>query len=143
MMFHPCRSRVSERLFSAKIRHRGDVRRAHDEEQLPHLLQSLLEERLDLSIHRELKEQPVYDLIVGKGGSKLHETTHESEEAGLRQVGHSFTFINATMANLVGVLSQVAGRKALDRTGENTAKPRQMDFRRDRSYRKRSPAPPY
>jgi uncharacterized protein (TIGR03435 family) len=86
-------------------------------EQLPHLLRSLLEERFHLSIHRELKEQPVYALIVGKGGSKLRETTHESEQPGLRQVGHSFTFTRATMANLIGVLSQVAGRKVLDKTG--------------------------
>jgi uncharacterized protein (TIGR03435 family) len=86
-------------------------------EQLPHLFRSLLEERFHLSIHRELKEQPVYALIVGKGGSKLRETTHESEKPGLRQVDHSFTFANATMANLVGVLSQVAGRKVLDKTG--------------------------
>jgi uncharacterized protein (TIGR03435 family) len=86
-------------------------------EQLPHLLQLLLEERFHLVVHRELKEQPVYELIVGKGGPKLRETTHESEQPGLRQVGHNFTFTNATVANLMSVLSQVAGRKVLDKTG--------------------------
>jgi uncharacterized protein (TIGR03435 family) len=86
-------------------------------EQLPHLLQSLLEERFHLSIHREVKEQPVYALTVAKGGSRLHKTKHESEPPGLRQAGHSFTFTNAPMANLIGVLSQVAGRKVLDKTG--------------------------
>ena len=86
-------------------------------EQLPHLLRSLLEERFHLAVHRELKERPVYALIVGKGGSKLRETTHESEQPGFRQVGHSFTFTNATMANLIGVLSQVAERKVVDKTG--------------------------
>jgi uncharacterized protein (TIGR03435 family) len=86
-------------------------------EQLPGLLRSLIEERFHLSIHRELKEQPVYALIVGKGGPKLHETTHESEKPGFRQAGNSFTFTNATMENLLTVLSQVAGRKVLDKTG--------------------------
>ena len=86
-------------------------------DQLPHLLRSLLEERFHLVIHRELKEQPVFALIVGKGGSKLRETTHEGEQPGLRQVGHSFTFTNAKMTNLISVLSQVAGRKVLDKTG--------------------------
>jgi uncharacterized protein (TIGR03435 family) len=86
-------------------------------EQLPHLVRSLLEERFHLSVHREMKEQPVYALIVRKGGSKLHETTHQSEPPGLRQAGYSFTFTNAPMANLVSVLSQVAGRKVLDKTG--------------------------
>jgi len=36
---------------------------------------------------------------------------------GPRQRGYSFTFTNAPMSNLVGVLSQVTGRKVLDRTG--------------------------
>jgi uncharacterized protein (TIGR03435 family) len=88
-------------------------------EQLPHLLQSLLEERFHLSIHRELKEQPVYDLIVRKGGPKLHKASDEGGKPGLRQKGHSFTFTNAAMSNLIGVLSQVAGRKVLDKTGLN------------------------
>ena len=106
---------------SAFFQERYDIEATCEEpmtkEQLPHLLGSLLEERFRMSIHRELKQQPVYALIVGKGGSRLHETTHKSEQPGFRQVGHTFTFTNATMANLVGVLSQVAGRKVLDKTG--------------------------
>jgi uncharacterized protein (TIGR03435 family) len=106
---------------SAFFQERYDIEATCEEpmtkEQLPQLLRSLLEERFHLSIHRELKEQPVYALIVGKGGSKLRETTHESEQRGLRQIGHSFTFTNAAMSDLVGALSQVAGRKVLDRTG--------------------------
>jgi uncharacterized protein (TIGR03435 family) len=86
-------------------------------EQLPQLLQALLAERFHLAIHRELKEQPVYALMVGKDGPKLHETSHEGEKPGLRQTGYSFTFTNAAMSNLIGVLSQVTGRKVLDRTG--------------------------
>lgn len=86
-------------------------------EQLPHLLQVLLAERFHLSIHRELKEQPVYALILGKGGPKLHQTSHEGGKPSLRQSGYSFTFTNAAMSNLVGTLSQVTGRKVLDRTG--------------------------
>jgi uncharacterized protein (TIGR03435 family) len=86
-------------------------------EQLPHMLQVLLAERFHLSIHRELKEQPVYALILGKGGPKLHETSDEGGKPNLRQSGYSFTFTNAAMSNLVGVLSQVTGRKVLDRTG--------------------------
>jgi uncharacterized protein (TIGR03435 family) len=34
----------------------------------------------------------------------------------LRQSGYSFTFTNAEMSNLVGVLSQLTGRKVVDRT---------------------------
>jgi uncharacterized protein (TIGR03435 family) len=86
-------------------------------EQLPHMFQMLLAERFHLSVHRELKEQPVYALILGKGGPKLHETSDEGGKPNLRQSGHSFTFTDAAMSNLAGVLSQVTGRKVLDRTG--------------------------
>jgi uncharacterized protein (TIGR03435 family) len=86
-------------------------------EQLPHMLQVLLAERFHLSIHRELKEQRIYALIPGKGGPKLHGASQEGGKPGLRQSGYSFTFTSAAMSNLVGVLSQVTGRKVLDRTG--------------------------
>lgn len=86
-------------------------------EQLPHMMQALLAERFHLSVHREMKEQTVYALILGKGGPKLHATSHGDEKPGLRQKGLSFTFTNAAMSNLVGVLSQLAGRKVVDRTG--------------------------
>ena len=86
-------------------------------EQLPHLLQVLLAERFHLSIHRELKEQPVYALALAKGGPRLHETSHEGGKPDLRQSGYSFTFTNAEMSNLVGVLSQLTRRKVVDRTG--------------------------
>jgi uncharacterized protein (TIGR03435 family) len=84
---------------------------------LPHLLQLLLEERFHLAVHRELREQLVYALIVGKGGPRFHETSHEGDKPGVRQSGYTFTFTNATMANLIDGLSQVAGRKVLDKTG--------------------------
>jgi uncharacterized protein (TIGR03435 family) len=64
-----------------------------------------------------LKEQPVYALLLGKGGPKLHEASQEGGKPSLSQSGYSFAFTNAAMSNLVGVLSQVSGRKVLDRTG--------------------------
>ncbi len=42
-------------------------------DQVPAMLQALLEERFQMKSHRETKEFPVYALIVGKGGSKLTE----------------------------------------------------------------------
>lgn len=85
--------------------------------QLPELVQALLAERFHLSIHREWKEQPVYVLVSGKGRPKLHEAAQEGGKPSLRQSGYSFTFTNAAMSNLADVLSQVSGRKVLDRTG--------------------------
>lgn len=42
---------------------------SHDQVSL--MLQSLLEERLQLKIHRETRELPVFNLVIAKGGPKL------------------------------------------------------------------------
>lgn len=93
-------------------------------EQIPHLLQKLLAERFHLSVHRELKVEPVFALVLGKGGPKFHESSEEGGKARFTQSGYRFTFTNAWMSTLVGVLSQVSGRKVLDGTGL----PGQYDF---------------
>jgi len=47
-------------------------------EQVPEMLQALLEDRFKVAVHRESKEHAVYALVVGKSGAKLM----ESAEAG-------------------------------------------------------------
>lgn len=42
-------------------------------EQLPAMLRNLLTERFNVAVHRETKEMAVYELTVGKNGSKLEE----------------------------------------------------------------------
>jgi uncharacterized protein (TIGR03435 family) len=44
-------------------------------EDAPKMLQALLEDRFKLKVHRENKERQVMALVVGKGGSKLEEST--------------------------------------------------------------------
>ncbi|MBS1856837.1 MAG: TIGR03435 family protein [Acidobacteria bacterium] len=46
-------------------------------EQVPEMLQALLAERFKLKVHKENKEQPVYGLVVAKGGPKLKESPKE------------------------------------------------------------------
>ena len=43
-------------------------------EDAPAMLQTLLEERFKLSVHRQTKEQPVLALVLGKGPLKMQET---------------------------------------------------------------------
>ena len=50
-------------------------------DQVPEMVQALLADRFKLSIHHEKREQPVYELIVGKGGSKL-EAVASTDDAG-------------------------------------------------------------
>ena len=47
-------------------------------EDAPLMLQSLLADRFKLAMHRELKEQPVMALVVGKDGPKLKESPSEA-----------------------------------------------------------------
>src|SRR5262249_54065134 len=47
------------------------------QDQVPEMMQTLLAERFELSIHHEKREQPVYELVAGKGPTKL-----EPSEAG-------------------------------------------------------------
>jgi uncharacterized protein (TIGR03435 family) len=41
------------------------------QEQVPEMLQALLADRFKLVVHRDSQEEPVYALVVGKGGVKL------------------------------------------------------------------------
>ena len=50
-------------------------------EQVPDMLKALLAERFKLAVHHESKEQPVYALIVAKGGSKLKESPADASAA--------------------------------------------------------------
>ena len=45
-----------------------------DRDQVPQMLQSLLAERFKMTLRREQKELPVYELVVAKGGAKLKES---------------------------------------------------------------------
>jgi uncharacterized protein (TIGR03435 family) len=48
----------------------------------PEMMQNLLAERFKLAIHRDSREQSVYELVVGKGALKIKEGPAEEEVAG-------------------------------------------------------------
>jgi uncharacterized protein (TIGR03435 family) len=48
-------------------------------EQVPEMLQGLLAERFKLTFHKDTREQPVYGLLVAKGGPRLKESSKEEE----------------------------------------------------------------
>ena len=47
-------------------------------DQIPEMLQSLLEERFQIKLHREKKELPVYALIIGKPPLKIQESAPDA-----------------------------------------------------------------
>jgi uncharacterized protein (TIGR03435 family) len=89
--------------------------------QLPKMLQALLSDRFQLKVHRETRETPVFELVVGKNGSKLTEVavdaTGGSMTRGLNTgVMHTET-AKGTMEDLARQISLTAGRPVIDKTG--------------------------
>ena len=82
-------------------------------DRIPAMLQTLLEERFKLAVHRETREQRVYLLVIGKNGSKL-EKGREGPNQMLpgRIMGGSIP-----IATLAGMLSHFLGEEVVDRTG--------------------------
>ncbi len=87
-------------------------------EQAARMLQTLLADRFKLAVHREVREQPIYALVVGKGGPKLHESAaNDAGPPDRKRSGSSFVFKRTPMASLALILSQQVGRTVTDKTG--------------------------
>lgn len=77
------------------------------------MMQAMLADRFRLAIHRETRTLPVYALIVGKSGIKLHEGDGRGGmSAGPRLIRYG----SGTMGELAGQLSGYLGRQVIDRT---------------------------
>jgi len=82
-------------------------------------LQDLLADRFQLRVHRQTADLPVYNLVVGKKGSKLKESAGDGAPlasvtpGGLLRVGA----FNRSMADLINLLMASVDRPVLDKTG--------------------------
>lgn len=82
------------------------------------MLQTLLADRFKLVVHREEREQPIYALIIAKGGPKLHESSaSKSGPPEIKRNGSAFVFGRRPMSSLALILSQIVGRTVADKTG--------------------------
>lgn len=85
------------------------------------MLQTLLAERFKLKVHREMKETPVYALVVGKNGPKFKESSPDASFVANHGVnGHNQTLMlsKATMESIADDISGFGvDRPVLDRTG--------------------------
>ncbi|HEX3572507.1 MAG TPA: TIGR03435 family protein [Acidobacteriaceae bacterium] len=98
------------------------------------MLQAMLAERFKLAVHRELKEQPIFELTLSKGGPKFRPAEKNTFATIQRQhpnaiatfggaivangaaPGQSMLF-GVTMPTLCTMLSNMAGRPIQDETG--------------------------
>jgi uncharacterized protein (TIGR03435 family) len=97
------------------------------------MLQALLADRFKLTLHSETRDLPVYLLVIGKGGPKIHEakpgdtyTNGIKNSSGdaigphmgmMRLGGGRLAAQGLPMESLVNGLTGQLGRKVLDKTG--------------------------
>ncbi|MGD1093584.1 MAG: TIGR03435 family protein [Bryobacteraceae bacterium] len=99
-------------------------------------LQTLLEDRFKLTLHRETKEMPIYALVIAKGGSKLNESEGECPpqppgppptatrgKMATPNCGSIFfapnqlSGVKIPLSYIIPVLSRTLGRTVVDKTG--------------------------
>lgn len=82
-------------------------------------LQKVLADRFKLAVHRELKELPAYNMVVGSNGSKLTEVPAEENQhfsITHNPLGH-ITGNGAKVKDLAALIQFQIGSMVIDRTG--------------------------
>jgi uncharacterized protein (TIGR03435 family) len=112
-------SPVGDTMFDVVAKAEGDDTPAKDEFRT--MLQNLLADRFKLKVHREIREMPVYALVVGKNGPKLKPSAPDAAPGGRIQLvgrNYEYTVPLATMDDIVdGVANSFLDRPVVDRTG--------------------------
>jgi uncharacterized protein (TIGR03435 family) len=98
------------------------------------LLQTLLADRFQLRLHREMREMPVYALVVGKAGPKFKASAPDATSRMVSSVSLTTitsTFTKSQMDSLARVLSSAADRPVLDQTRLTGFYDYKLEFARD------------
>jgi uncharacterized protein (TIGR03435 family) len=86
-------------------------------DQLMQMLQTLLKERFQLAMHTEQKELQHYELVIGKNGPKLKESTVNALDATGAARLDGIKSNRMTMNKLASLLSRMTRMPVLDKTG--------------------------
>jgi len=114
------------------------------------MLQALLADRFHLQVRREVKDLPVYDLVIAKSGLKMKEAAPEEKDiidvktdsatdtaSGAVEYTKTMTARAVSAASLAHYLPHDAGRIILDKTGLGEKK---FDFELKWSSNQEAPA---
>jgi uncharacterized protein (TIGR03435 family) len=83
--------------------------------QVRQMLQTLLAERFHLVAHRETREEPIYALVVAKGGPKLRESKADATQVGGDGPG-KIVAEKAPVGMLARTLQNIVQRPVVDET---------------------------
>jgi uncharacterized protein (TIGR03435 family) len=109
------------------------------EERARPILQTLLEQRFKLKVHREAKEVPAFDLVIAKGGAKFKENTdpnvqHPGMAMYVDASGAHYKSTKAPVARLIPQLSiNLDRRPVVDKTGLTGTYDFTLDWAQDNS----------
>jgi uncharacterized protein (TIGR03435 family) len=84
------------------------------------MLKSLLASRFQLKLHKEMKDSPVYSLVLARGGVKMKSSADQSEpeKGGPREMGAGrIVGEGIPMYVIVNLLSNMLGRAVINNTG--------------------------
>lgn len=89
-------------------------------EDIQPMLRHLLEQRFHLTLHREMRDIPIYELVVAKGGPKLSPARDPDSGGGSFQTVQGnphWQETNQTAPGIAEFLSRVLDRPVIDETG--------------------------
>ena len=75
--------------------------------QFRQMLQTLLAERFNLRVHRELKQMPVYALVVGKNGPKFKESASDATFIGNHGVNGRNQTVTASKYTMTDLAQEI------------------------------------
>jgi len=99
---------------------KADGDRARTTNEFRQMMQSLLADRFQLKVHREMRELPVFVLVVGKSGPKFKESAPDTQPSGRHTMNGRNQVMTLTAVNMDEVVQSLqvyAGRPVLNKTG--------------------------
>jgi uncharacterized protein (TIGR03435 family) len=81
------------------------------------MIQALLTDRFKLRVHTEIREGPIYELVVAKGGFKLNPAPDSEHPSGYSWSPEKVEIRTGPIGSLAFALSDDLARKVVDKTG--------------------------